>query len=64
MAMSRKCVHHWMIESPNGKISMGTCNKCGKKREHHNSIDWSQWANSRYHHGYTKPNPRSLKSKK
>ena len=56
--------HHFMIPSPNGRKAKGVCKKCGKVRDHLNSIDWTQWQAGRYHHGYTKPNPRSLKSKK
>ena len=33
--MPRKHVHHWKLERPSGKTSMGTC-KCGEKREFFN----------------------------
>ncbi len=37
------CVHHWMIESPNGPVSMGTCRVCGESSEFKNSIQGSGW---------------------
>ncbi|KKL83729.1 hypothetical protein LCGC14_1971880, partial [marine sediment metagenome] len=30
------CVHHDIIEVPNGPISIGTCKKCGREREYEN----------------------------
>ena len=58
------CTHHFIIDAPNGKISIGTCKKCGKKQDHHNSIDFTHWSNSKYH-GYTKrPKPRKKNSEK
>lgn len=38
-----ECVHHWMIESPNGPVSMGTCKVCGESSEFKNSIQGSGW---------------------
>ncbi len=38
-----ECVHHWMIESPNGPVSMGTCKVCGERSEFKNSIQGSGW---------------------
>jgi len=32
------CVHHWMIESPNGPVSKGKCEKCGEERMFLNSV--------------------------
>ena len=37
------CMHHWMIESPNGPVSMGTCKICGETAEFKNSIQGSGW---------------------
>ena len=37
------CVHHWMIDSPNGPVSMGTCKVCGMSSEFKNSIQGSGW---------------------
>ncbi len=30
------CVHHDIIEVPDGPISIGTCKKCGREREYEN----------------------------
>ena len=27
------CAHHWLIESPDGETSRGTCRLCGASRE-------------------------------
>lgn len=36
-----KCVHHWIIEEPNGKMSEGQCIDCGGKKQFLNSQeDW------------------------
>ncbi len=37
------CVHHWMIDSPNGPVSRGTCKVCGESSEFKNSIQGSGW---------------------
>ena len=37
------CVHYWLIESPNGPTSIGTCKGCGEEREFRNSIQVSSW---------------------
>ncbi len=37
------CEHFWMIESPNGPTSMGTCRNCGEKSEFRNSMPGSGW---------------------
>lgn len=31
------CVHHWIIEVPQGPISKGRCKKCGAERDFPNS---------------------------
>lgn len=33
------CTHHWVIESANGPLSEGVCQRCGEKRELKNSGD-------------------------
>ena len=38
-----KCVHHWLIESPSGRESRGTCKHCGRKRAFANSTDNVMW---------------------
>ena len=37
------CRHHWMIESPNGPTSVGTCKLCGMRAEFRNSMPGSGW---------------------
>ena len=37
------CAHHWIIESSNGPMSEGVCQRCGEKREFSNSIDIVPW---------------------
>lgn len=29
----QKCIHHWIIDSPNGSTSYGRCKKCGAVAE-------------------------------
>ncbi len=33
------CSHHWVIESPNGHQSLGTCIFCGATKYFYNSLD-------------------------
>ena len=37
------CVHHWIIESPNGRESSGSCKHCGKTKEFVNSTESVMW---------------------
>ena len=37
------CVHHWVIEPPNGAVSEGHCKACGEKKEFRNSFEYSSW---------------------
>lgn len=37
------CVHHWRIDSPNGRESVGTCKRCGATRVFSNSNDSVMW---------------------
>ena len=32
-------IHHWVIESPDGKYSTGICKHCGMRRQFHNYTD-------------------------
>ncbi len=41
--------HHWMIESPNGPTSVGTCKVCGVLREFKNSIQITSWESDGNH---------------
>jgi len=38
------CIHHWLIESPNGKFSLAKCRKCGKYDAMSNYIPEGAWA--------------------
>ena len=33
------CTHYWIIDTPSGPISAGSCRKCGEQREFRNIID-------------------------
>ncbi len=37
------CRHHWLIESPQGPISMGICKLCGARKEFRNSATDFLW---------------------
>lgn len=37
------CLHHWVIEPPNGTFSQGRCKRCGVDREFRNSSEDQQW---------------------
>ena len=37
------CVHHWLIETPNGRESTGVCKRCGVTKEFANSTDQVMW---------------------
>ncbi len=41
----KTCVHHWLIEPPNGETSSGTCKLCGEFRKDYffNSMENSGW---------------------
>ena len=43
---ARNCVHHWAIESPNGRESQGVCRRCGSKRSFANSTESVMWEQS------------------
>ncbi|MDP6668181.1 MAG: hypothetical protein QF357_12435 [Dehalococcoidia bacterium] len=42
-AKSDECVHHWVIDPPNGAVSQGRCKACGEEREFRNSFEYSSW---------------------
>ncbi len=31
--LQENCVHHWIIDTPEGPTSLGQCKKCGLARE-------------------------------
>mgnify|MGYP003962425011 FL=1 len=37
------CVHHWVIDPPNGAVSQGRCKACGEQKEFRNSFEYSSW---------------------
>lgn len=37
------CAHHWVIETSNGPMSDGVCQRCGGTREFSNSNDSPLW---------------------
>lgn len=32
-----QCAHHYILEQPNGPLSLGTCKHCGAQKMHRNS---------------------------
>lgn len=39
-----KCVHHWIIESPNGPYSLAKCKKCGEYDAMLNALPENGWS--------------------
>ena len=37
--MKEKCIHHWVIETPDGRFSKGVCSKCGNNKLFDNVIE-------------------------
>ena len=42
----KTCVHHWLIEAPEGPVSKGICKKCGEEKEFQNYFPYSSWDNA------------------
>ncbi len=42
-AQSATCVHHWLIEAPNGRESVGRCSRCGTAKSFTNSTEAVMW---------------------
>ena len=42
-ATQATCVHHWLIEAPNGRESTGRCKRCGIARSFTNSTEAVMW---------------------
>ena len=36
--MTDKCLHHYILEPPNGVNCLGVCKKCGAKKIHSNEL--------------------------
>lgn len=45
------CRHHWVIESPAGATSRGTCKRCGAEREFYNAVADFPWEEERVPRG-------------
>jgi hypothetical protein len=45
-----ECAHYWVIEAPQGPISIGKCKYCGAVSEFKNYVPFPSWENraSRY----------------
>ena len=44
------CTHYWIIDTPSGPISAGSCRKCGKQREFRNIIELPDiWETGSHH---------------
>ncbi len=37
------CRHHWVIDTPNGALSSGSCKRCGVTRDFRNSSEDLMW---------------------
>ncbi len=37
------CIHHWIIDPPEGTVSSGYCIKCGEKKDFVNHYSYSTW---------------------
>ena len=37
----------WLIDPPNGPVSMGKCSKCGIEKEFKNSFEYNTWHGER-----------------
>lgn len=42
-AQATTCVHHWLIDAPNGRESTGKCKRCGIARSFTNSTEAVMW---------------------
>lgn len=40
---SKNCVHHWIIDAPNGRESTGVCKHCGTEKGFSNSTESVMW---------------------
>ena len=41
-----RCVHHWIVQAPQGEKSWGECRKCGRRRRFSNRFDGRDRANN------------------
>lgn len=40
---AQACRHHWVIDAPEGALSLGRCKICGEQKEFRNSAGDSMW---------------------
>ncbi len=59
LIQDKQCSHHWIIETPNGPISMGICKLCGAKKEFMNSPEIYFWPKEK---GYGKNKNKSTRA--
>lgn len=63
----RSCRHHWLIETPHGVTSRGSCKRCGTTRRFPNAAEDARWESARglgrwsAHRGITRPAQISLR---
>ena len=50
---NESCVHHCVIDPPNGAVSQGHCKACGETKEFRNSFEYSSW------YGNKAPGPKN-----
>ena len=60
----KDCTHHWVIDSPNGPQSQGSCKVCGAEREFMNYLESSAWSSGEDKKGDDAKNKHKDKSKK
>ena len=63
---TNKCIEkgetcHWVIEPPNGPVSMGKCKKCDVEKEFKNSFEYNTWLGERPKKGDDKSKDKSAK---
>ena len=59
MSNTPNCIQHWMLESPNGRLSEGICKKCGESKMFPNLMPWMEEGNSHW----TKSQPATYQHK-
>lgn len=42
-AVQETCIHHWVIDSPEGPASRGKCKLCGAEDEFINYVSYPAW---------------------
>ena len=52
------CTHHWILQTPNGPTSEGTCKRCHLTREFVNYLDASAYTSK---HGFQQKRKQQTK---